>query len=285
MPAQCASAQPGLHRHSRGHSWGRSFGAIAASAILLSSVAAWPASAQQQQEWFVPNQGQQRPAQAQPQQRPQQQRPQQQQQRPSATRTEAPPPLPAGQQPPAAVIGIVDVPEIQRVSTAFNQVREEIERRRQRLNDDLQREQNNWREQQQQLANQRASLPPEQLRQRERDLQDRITDSQRIFRERSRAIEQAAQGALVEIEQALGVVIRQVAASRNVNLVLPRPLVIFNEPPFDLTEEVSQQFNRMLRNVSMPAEPGAAPAAPAATPPRAAATPPAAQQGQPAQRR
>jgi Skp family chaperone for outer membrane proteins len=282
MPAQPASAQPGLHRHSPG----RFLGVIAASSILLSSVAAWPASAQQQQEWFVPNQGQQRPAQAQPQQRPQQ-RPQQQQ-RPSAARTEAPPPLPAGQQPPAAVIGIVDVPEIQRVSTAFNQVREEIERRRQRLNDDLQREQNNWREQQQQLANQRASLPPEQLRQRERDLQDRITDSQRIFRERSRAIEQAAQGALVEIEQALGVVIRQVAASRNVNLVLPRPLVIFNDPPFDLTEEVSQQFNRMLRNVSMPAEASAAPAAPAApaaTPPRATAPPPAAQQGQPAQRR
>src|SRR5689334_1328539 len=124
---------------------------LMASAFLLSAVAAWPAAAQQQQEWFVPNQGQQRPA-------------QQHQQRP-------------GQQRPAPVIGIVDVQEIQRVSSAFNQVRDEIERRRQKLNDDLQREQNSWREQQQQLANQRSSLPADQLRQRERDLQDRITDS------------------------------------------------------------------------------------------------------------
>ncbi|MBX6740990.1 MAG: OmpH family outer membrane protein, partial [Acetobacteraceae bacterium] len=220
---------------------------LTASAFLLSAVTAWPAAAQQQQEWFVPNQGQQqRPAQ-QHQQRPTaQQRPVQQ--RPAANRTtEAPPPLPPGQQPPAPVIGIVDVQEIQRVSTAFNQVREEIERRRQKLNDDLQREQNSWREQQQQLANQRSSLPPDQLRQKERDLQDRITDSQRIFRERSRAIEQAAQGALMEIEQALGSVIRQVAASRKVNMVLPRPLVIYNDPPFDLTEEVAQQFNKVLR--------------------------------------
>ena len=38
------------------------------------------------------------------------------------------------------------------------------------------------------------------------------------------------------------------------NLVLPRPLVIFNDPPFDLTEEVAQQFNRVLRSVNMPAE-------------------------------
>jgi len=254
---------------------------LAGSAVLLPP----PAVAQQQPEWFVPNQGQ-RPAgppaqparpgapattppqqQAQPQQRPPQ--------RPGTT--QAPPPLPAGQPPPAAVIGIVDVPEIQRVSTAFTQVRDEIERRRQKLNDDLQREQNNWREQQQQLANQRASMPPEQLRERERSLQDRITDSQRIFRERSRTIEQAAQQALVEIEQTLGVVIRQVAASRNVNLVLPRPLIIFNEPPFDLTEEVAQQFNKVLKSVKMPPEASGAEAPPAiAAPARPADTAPAA---------
>ncbi|GGC52208.1 hypothetical protein GCM10011504_33290 [Siccirubricoccus deserti] len=251
--------------------------ALAASTILMGAFAAVPAGAQQGQspEWFVPNQGQGRaPAQAQP-SRPQQ-RPPQQQQRPA---TEAPAPLPPGQKPPEAVIGIVDVPEIQRVSTAFNQVREEIEKRREKLNADLQREQARWREEQTGLANQRASLPPDQLRQRERDLQDRITDSQRIFRERSRAIEQAAQQALAEIEQGLGSVIRQVAASRKVNLVLPRPLVIFNDPAFDLTEEVASQFNRALRSVTLaPEQTGEAPAAaaPAAAPARPSAPAPAA---------
>ena len=190
--------------------------------------------------------------------------------------------MPGGQQPPAAVIGIVDIPEVQRVSSAFNQVREEIERRRTRLNDDLQREQNTWRDQQQALAGERAGLQAEVLRLRERELQDRITDSQRIFRNRSQAIEQSAQAALVEIEQGLGTVIRQVAQSRSVNLVLPRPLVIMNEPPFDLTEEIAQQFNRVLPRVTIPAEsdgraqppaaanapatPRAAPAAPAPAP-------------------
>ena len=211
-----------------------------------------------------------------------------QQQRPAprpGTTTQAPTPLPPGQQPPAAVIGIVDVPEIQRVSTAFTQVRNEIERRRQRLNDDLQREQNNWREAQQQLANQRATLPPEQLRERERTLQDRITDSQRIFRERSRTIEQAAQQSLVEIEQTLGGVIRQVAASRNVNLVLPRPLVIFNDPPFDLTEEVATQFNKVLKSVNMPPEASGTETPAAASAPAARPASPPATQGQPQQRR
>jgi len=221
--------------------------AVIAAGLMLPA----PASAQQQQEWFIPNQ--QRPAQ----QRPAPQRPAQAQRPPAA--------LPPGQSPPNAVIGIVDIPEVQRLSTAFNQVREEIEKRRQKLNEDLQREQTGWRDAQQQLANQRATLPPDQLRQRERDLQDRITDSQRIFRERSRAIEQAAQQALVEIEQALAQVIRQVAASHKVNIVLPRPLVVFNDPAFDLTEEVVKQVNTTLRSVTIPPEPSAeAPAQPAA---------------------
>ena len=59
------------------------------------------------------------------------------------------------------MIGVVDVPEIQRVSNAFNQVRQEIERRRAKLNDDVQNEQQRWRDEQQRLGNERAALSPE----------------------------------------------------------------------------------------------------------------------------
>jgi len=264
---------------------------LAALAALLipALVPAGGALAQSDPGFFIPPQGggaaQPRPAQAQPQQpqRPpaqQPQRPPQQQARPTGPN---PAPLPPGQPPPAAVIGIVDVPEIQRNSTAFNSVREEIERRRQKLNEDLQREQTRWRDEQQALANQRATMNPDQLRTKERELQERITDSQRVFRDRSRSIEQVAQGALQEIEQAMAVVIRQVAASRNVNLVLPRPLVIFNDAPFDLTEEISAQINRVLRNVTLPPE-GQAPATPAGAQ-APGARPAAPAQQQPQQRR
>jgi Skp family chaperone for outer membrane proteins len=230
------------------------------------------AAAQQNQEWFVP--GQQRPAQAQGQPPQPQQRPPQQGQQPQQ-RPPQPAQRPTGQQPPAAVIGVVDIQEVQRVSTAFTQVREEIERRRNRLNEDLQREQNMWRDAQQALANQRAQLTADQIRQRERELQERITDSQRIFRNRSQAIEQAAQQALVQIEESLANVVRSVAQGRNINMVLPRPLVIMNAPEFDITEDVAQQFNRVMRQVNIAAEtdgsaPQAAPA-PAQPAPRASA--------------
>ena len=233
--------------------------------LVLAALLAFPmvAAAQNQPGWFVPGQPQ-----GQGQAQPQGQRPAQpaQPQRP-AQQPAAIAPLPPGTPPPAAVIGVVDVPEIQRVSTAFNQVRQEIERRRAKLNEDVQNEQQRWRDEQQRFGSERGGLSPEQLRARERALQDQVTDGPRIFRDRARDLEQLAQQALREIEQALAIVIRQVAASRNINLVLPRPLVIFNEPPFDMTEEVAVQLNRMITNVNLPPDPSAAP------PPRPATTP------------
>ncbi|MBW8269320.1 OmpH family outer membrane protein [Caldovatus aquaticus] len=235
----------------------RRLAGLAAAALLLgggAGVAPVQVLAQQAQpEWFVPG-GQQRPGQgaATPQQRAPQQRPAQQ--RPAQARVDAPAPLPPGQSPPAPVIGLVNVPEVLRVSIAHTQVREEIERRRAKLNEDLQREQQRWREEQQRLGAERAALSPEQLRARERELQDRVTDAQRIFRDRQRAIEEAAQQALAEVEQALVVVITQVAESRHVNLVLPAPVVIYNQPQFDLTAEVAAQLNQRLRSVDIPPE-------------------------------
>jgi Skp family chaperone for outer membrane proteins len=220
---------------------------------LLLLLAPGSAPAQQQgQEWFIPGQGQgQRPpagAQA-PAQQPAQQRPPaataqgQQQQRPAA-----------GQRPPAPVLAMVDVPEVNRLSAAFNQVREELERRRARLNEDLQREQGRWREEQQALAAARATFPPETLRERERALQDRISAAHGVFRDRNRALEAAGQAGLQQIERALGAVITQVAQSRGINFVVPRQLVIYNEPGFDITDEVAAQLNRVLRTVNLPPE-------------------------------
>lgn len=222
---------------------------------LAAALVAFPAFAQQGGQWFVPGQGQQ-----QGQQRPAGQQPPRPAQAPAQRPAQPEQPLPPGQSTPTPVIGIVDVPEIQRVSTAFTQVREEVERRRAALNEDLQREQTRWRDEQQRLATERAGLTPEQLRVRERDLQDRITDSQRTLRDRAAGIEQLAQAALREIEQALAVIIRQVATSRSVNIVLPRPLVIYNDPPFDLTQEIAVELNRVLPRLNLPAEAAETPA-------------------------
>jgi Skp family chaperone for outer membrane proteins len=179
------------------------------------------------------------------------------------------PPLPRGPVPPAAAIGIIGVPEVMRASTAAQQVDKIIGDRREKLNAEAQKEQQTWRDMQQALSNDRAKLSPEQVRVRERELQDRITNAQRGFQSRSRIIQEAAQFGLNQIQASLIGVIRQVAESRGMNIVLHRAQVALNVNEFDITDQVVEQLNKLMPTVTIPPEgvsPNAQQTAPAATP-------------------
>jgi Skp family chaperone for outer membrane proteins len=272
---------------------------VAAAAILLVPLAAAPTAAlaqqapQQSQDWFVPAQGQRAPT-ARPAARP------------AAAPTAAPasvpdgvppdteaapvspqqlqvvlppppdvPPIPRGSLPPAAVIGVISVPDVMRGSTAYQAVDKELGVRRQKLNEDAQKEQTTLRDMGQTLANDRAKMNADQIRNKERELQDRIADSRRKFADRNRIIQEAGQFALAQIERTLRIVVQQVAGSRGMNLVLHGPQVALNIPEFDITQEVVSELNKVLPSVSLPpdgvsvldlkptaaATPGATPAA------------------------
>jgi len=189
------------------------------------------------------------------------------------------PPMPKGAAPPAAVMGVLGVPDVMRVSTAAQAVEKTIGERRDRLNQDAQKEQAAWRDLQQALANQRGTLTPEQIRNREKELQERITNAQKQFRERNRIIQEAAQYSLAQIERTLIAVIRQVAEARGMNLVLHRAQVALNVNEFDITQDVAEQLNKALPSVVVPADgvsPSAAAAAATAAAPATAAAAPAA---------
>ena len=268
-----------------------------------------PVLAQSNPGYFIPPAG--RPAQSspQPQQRPAQPRPQprpvqapiqqqQPQQAPGGVAGAAPdegppmqlqlppaPELPAlakAAAPPVASIGVLGIPEIMRASSAAQQVEKTIGERREKLNEDAQKEQLVWREMQQALANERSKLSADQIRAREKELQDRITGAQRTFRDRNRIIQEAGQYGLAQIERMLVSVIRQVSESHGMNIVLHRAQVALNVNEFDITEQVVTQLNKTLATVALPADgvspPMAqAPTNPAITPTAASApaTPPA----------
>ena len=191
------------------------------------------------------------------------------------------PALAKGATPPAAVIGVLGVPDVMRAATAAQQVEKTIAERREKLNEDAQKEQATWRDLQQQLASQRATLAPDQVRSKERELQERITNAQKGFRDRNRIIQETAQYSLSQIERTLIAVIRQVAESRGMNLVLHRAQVALNINEFDITEQVTQQMNKVMPSITIPPD-GVSPLAqaqaqpPAAVPASAPPTAPAA---------
>jgi Skp family chaperone for outer membrane proteins len=184
------------------------------------------------------------------------------------------PMIPKGSPTPAAILGILSVPDILRISTAYQAADKELAVRRNKVNEDGQKEQNSLRELGQAFANERAKLTPEQIRAREKDYADRVNESRRKFSERARIIQEAGQYVMAQLERVIEQVAQQVAASRGVNLVLNRAQVLGTTADFDLTPQVADIVNRVLPTVVMPPD-GVSPTkfnAPVAGP-RASATP------------
>jgi Skp family chaperone for outer membrane proteins len=162
--------------------------------------------------------------------------------------------LAGGAAPPAGVMGVLGVPDIMRASSAAQAVDKVIGARKEKLQLEAQRAEANWREMQQSLQSDAAHMTRDQALTRERALQDRVRTDRRQLQERQRIIQEAAQVALGQIERTLIQIIRQVAESRGMNLVLHRSQVALNIQEFDITDAVVSQLNKALPTVQIPAD-------------------------------
>jgi Skp family chaperone for outer membrane proteins len=175
------------------------------------------------------------------------------------------PPIPKGPPTPSAIVGIVSIPDALRVSTAYQTADKVFNDRHKQLDEDAQKEQAALRDLGQQLANDRPKLSPEQIRQRERELQDRIADSRRKFGDRNRVIQEAGQYVMAQINRTMEQVVQQVALARGINVVLNRAQVLGTTADFDLTPQVAEVLNKVLPSVVIPPD-GVSPLA--MTPPK-----------------
>jgi Skp family chaperone for outer membrane proteins len=182
----------------------------------------------------------------------------QQQQQPMPPLPQPPvPALPAlakGTPPPTAVVGVLGVPDVMRESNAAQIIQRVIGARKEKLRLDIDRAQATWREMEQALQNDAPHLTPDQGRARERALRERVNADRKALQDRNRIISEAGQVALNQIESTLVAVIRQVAESRGMNVVLHRSQVALNMPEFDITQQVADQLNKLQPTVKIPAE-------------------------------
>lgn len=162
------------------------------------------------------------------------------------------PALPKENAPPAAIMGVLSVPEVMQQSTAAQGVEKIIEARRQKLAAAAQADQQKWEGEQKTITNEKAKLSKAALATKEQSLQREIEEAQVEFHNRNLAIEVSARAALGKIEATLIAVIRQVAQAHGMNLVLHRSQVALNVNGFDISKEVASHLNTILPSVAVP---------------------------------
>ena len=152
----------------------------------------------------------------------------------------------------SATVGVLGVPDVMRMSSAAQAVDKVIGARKQELQAAVQHAQTTWRELENGLRSDAPKLSRDALLSRERSLQERVNADRHNLQEHQRIIQEAAQVALGQIERTLIGIIRQVAESRGMNLVLHRSQVALNVQEFDITDAVAAQLNRALPTVQIP---------------------------------
>ncbi len=162
--------------------------------------------------------------------------------------------LAGGATPPMAVVGVLGVPDVMRMSSAAQAVDKVIGARKQALQAEIERTQAGWQQMQSDLRIEASNgkTGRDQLLAKERTLQARVNAERHSLQEHQRIIQEAAQVALGQIERTLIGIIRQVSESRGMNLVLHRSQVALNVQEFDITDAVAAQLNRALPTVQIP---------------------------------
>ncbi len=164
-------------------------------------------------------------------------------------------PMPAAaqaQKVPAAKIAILDNLRIMRESSAAIDIKSQIDRQRQRYQDEITKKEQELRSADQELARQRTILSPEAFAQKRSEFEGRYTQVQRDVQARKRELDQAYEFGLRQVQKAISEIIVALAKERDFNIVLPRKQVIFAETAMNITDDVLLRLNQKLPKVAIP---------------------------------
>ncbi|MEQ8664496.1 MAG: OmpH family outer membrane protein [Rhodospirillales bacterium] len=155
---------------------------------------------------------------------------------------------------PAAAlpIAIVDMTKVRQSSSALRSIAEQINAYRAEFQKDIQEEEASLREANQELSRQRTIVSAEAFQEARKEFEARVADVQRTVQQRKSDLEGAREVAMGELQQALNVVIAEIAQEKGLLLVLPRTQTILSAKSLEITDEVTERLNAQLPDITVP---------------------------------
>lgn len=152
---------------------------------------------------------------------------------------------------PALAIGIVDMSVILSKAKAYAQLRQEMDKRSQALQADVDKMEQEFTKQRDDLGRQQTLLSPESFKQRQEEFQKKFMTQAQSFDERRAGLRTTSEKATGEIQRKLAEVAASVAQARNMNLVITGTTVLYAIRGFDVTEDVLKQLDEKLPRVTI----------------------------------
>ncbi|MBM3597752.1 MAG: OmpH family outer membrane protein [Alphaproteobacteria bacterium] len=162
---------------------------------------------------------------------------------------------------PVANIVVVDFQNVLRQAVASKKVTDQLEKHRATFSEEIQKMENQLRQQEEELKQQRAVLAPEAFNQRVREWQERAAGVQQQVQTRKRQLDQAFSESMLKVREVLLQITAELATEAGANLVLPKHEIVFVDPKLDLSKEALARLDKKLPSVAVKIPAPAGPAA------------------------
>jgi outer membrane protein len=164
----------------------------------------------------------------------------------------APAPRPAARAPlPTPVIGVVNTVLIQEQASAMKSIKEQMQKEEGSLKGELDKREKDLRAADQDLQQQRTLLSADAFAERRRTFEQQVGESQRYMAARKHQLDLAFADGMHQVELALNGILKDMAAERGLNIIIPKNQLLLADEALDITDDVRQRLDKKLARVAI----------------------------------
>jgi Skp family chaperone for outer membrane proteins len=154
-------------------------------------------------------------------------------------------------------VAVLDVDRVRRSALAVKTIHAQLGTHVDAYRNDTQKEEQEIRAAQEELARKRQVLSPEGYAEERRKLEEQLSSAQARVQQRRQALERVNAEAMQQVQDVLSRIVAEVAGEQQLTLILRKEYVVYISPApeLDITDQVLQRLDREMPSVRI-ADPG-----------------------------
>lgn len=146
-------------------------------------------------------------------------------------------------------VAILDVERVRRSALAVKAIHSQLGVHIDSYRSETQKEEQEIRSAQDELARKRTVLSPEAYAEERRKLEEQLIGAQNRVQERRQALERVNADAMQQVQAVLETIVGEIAAEQQLTLILRKDQVVFLSPDLEITDQVLQRLDKALPTV------------------------------------
>ena len=152
---------------------------------------------------------------------------------------------------PVATVIVVDLQRILREASAVQALQSQVGAARDAFQAEIRQREEELRLRDQELARERANLPPEAYAARRQALADELAALQSAVQERRRQLDQAMNEGMRQVQSVLLPILQRLTEQRGAAMLLSKTGIVLVRPELEITDEALEELDAALPTVSV----------------------------------